>query len=79
MMCFPSTCLISVNQSIILYFKSLIYLPGWVVGKVPLAAFGWAMATHVSMYPVFLLIPVRTEFSTYIFFLIFKLYWLLNV
>ena len=79
MMCFPSTCLISVDQSIILHFKSSIYLPDWVIGKVPLAAFGWAMATHMSMYPVFLFIPVRTDFSTYVYFLIWYLYWLLNV
>ena len=31
-----------------------------VTGKVPLAGFGWAMATHLSMYPVFLFIPVCT-------------------
>lgn len=27
-------------------------------GIAPLAAFGWVMATHLSLYPVILIIPV---------------------
>jgi phosphatidylinositol glycan class U len=33
-------------------------LYGAASGKVPLAGFGWAMATHLSMYPVFFFIPI---------------------
>lgn len=33
-------------------------LYGAAAGKIPLAGFGWAMATHLSMYPVFLFIPI---------------------
>ena len=38
-----------------------------VTGKVPLAGFGWAMATHLSMYPVFLFIPVCTSLPSTFF------------
>ncbi|XP_024383884.1 uncharacterized protein [Physcomitrium patens] len=36
----------------------ILSLYGAAAGKVPLAGFGWAMATHLSMYPVFLIIPI---------------------
>ncbi|KAG0610882.1 hypothetical protein M758_7G099000 [Ceratodon purpureus] len=36
----------------------ILSLYGAATGKVPLAGFGWAMATHLSMYPVFLFIPI---------------------
>ncbi|PSR91517.1 Phosphatidylinositol glycan anchor biosynthesis class U protein [Actinidia chinensis var. chinensis] len=29
-----------------------------VVGQVPLAAFGWVVATHLSLYPAILIVPV---------------------
>lgn len=40
----------------------------WTVGMVPLAAFGWVMATHLSLYPMILIIPVCPYFHWLIMF-----------
>jgi len=39
------------------------------VGLAPLAAFGYVMATHLSLYPAILIVPVRATTAISIFFL----------
>lgn len=34
----------------------------WNAGQAPLAAFGWVIATHLSLYPAILIIPVCLSF-----------------
>ncbi|KAG0626960.1 hypothetical protein M758_2G163900 [Ceratodon purpureus] len=56
----PFTIAVCVGGSTSSIENMLIFvcLYGAATGKVPLAGFGWAMATHLSMYPVFLFIPI---------------------
>ena len=49
------------------------------VGLAPLAAFGYVMATHLSLYPAILIVPVRatTTISIYSFFSVQLFLWYL--
>ncbi|CAN1332935.1 Phosphatidylinositol glycan anchor biosynthesis class U protein [Linum perenne] len=42
---------------------TILTLYGAATGLAPLAAFGWVMATHLSLYPVVLIIPVNLSYS----------------
>lgn len=46
-------CTSSIENAVI-----ILALYGSVSGNAPLAAFGWVMATHLSLYPAILLIPI---------------------
>ncbi|CAI0414285.1 unnamed protein product [Linum tenue] len=42
---------------------TILTLYGAATGLAPLAAFGWVMATHLSLYPAILIIPVNLSYS----------------